>query len=50
METKEFRKWHGLGKEVEDNKAILFCYGNPGVGKTFIRYKDYSHESEGRWC
>jgi len=35
--TEEFRRWAGLGEEVENNKAVLFCYGNPGVGKTFIR-------------
>ena len=22
----------------EAEKAVLFCYGNPGVGKTFLRY------------
>jgi len=36
IETEEFRRWCGLGGEVDD-KAVLFCYGNPGVGKTFIR-------------
>ena len=37
MRTEEFRRWCGLSVEVEDDKAVLFCYGNPGVGKTFIR-------------
>jgi len=37
METEEFRRWCRLDGEGEDDKAILFCYGNPGVGKTFIR-------------
>ena len=37
METEEFRRWCGLGGEAGDDKAVLFCYGNPGVGKTFIR-------------
>ena len=36
METKKFRRWCRLGGGGED-KAVLFCYGNPGVGKTFIR-------------
>jgi len=35
LETSEFRKWHDL----EDGSAqpVLFCYGNPGVGKTYVR-------------
>ena len=37
MKTEEFRRWCGLGGECGDDKAVLFCYGNPGVGKTFIR-------------
>ena len=37
IQTKEFRRWCGLGEEDEANKAVLFCYGDPGVGKTFIR-------------
>jgi len=39
METEEFGKWCGLGEESEGDKEVLFCYGNPGVGKTFIRYQ-----------
>jgi len=35
LQTEEFRTWHdGSG---EGDKAVLFCYGGPGVGKTFIR-------------
>jgi len=37
METEKFRKWCELDGECEDNEAVLFCYGHPGVGKTFIR-------------
>ena len=37
METREFKKWCRRGGGGEDDKAVLFCYGNPGVGKTFIR-------------
>ena len=35
LETSEFRKWC----ETEDGRVeqVLFCYGNPGVGKTFVR-------------
>jgi len=34
--TKEFRGWSGLSEEGRGDEAVLFCYGNPGVGKTFI--------------
>jgi len=37
MHTEEFRRWCGLGGEGGDYEAVLFCYGNPGAGKTFIR-------------
>jgi len=37
METEEFRGWCGLGEEDEGDEGVLFCYGNPGVGKTFMR-------------
>ena len=37
METEKFRRWCGSNGEVNDDKAVLFCYGNPGVGKTFVR-------------
>ena len=35
LETTEFQEW----SEGEDgaDKAVLFCSGNPGVGKTFLR-------------
>jgi len=34
--TEEFRNWYDRGGG-EGEKAVLFCYGGPGVGKTFIR-------------
>jgi len=37
LRTKEYRNWfngiHGGGP----NNSTLFCYGDPGVGKTYIR-------------
>jgi len=37
LQTEEFRNWHDWSGEDESDKAVLFCYGGPGVGKTFIR-------------
>ena len=37
LQTEEFRGWYGGNEGSESNKAVLFCYGDPGVGKTFIR-------------
>jgi len=35
LETKEFRAWRSSEDRVD--KAVLFCSGNPGVGKTYLR-------------
>ena len=35
LETREFYEWTG-GDDGAD-KAVLFCSGNPGVGKTYLR-------------
>ncbi|RPA93131.1 hypothetical protein L873DRAFT_1847376 [Choiromyces venosus 120613-1] len=35
LESKEFRKWRS--GEGGADKAVLFCYGNPEVGKTFLK-------------
>ena len=37
LQTEEFRVWHSSSGGGEGDKAVLFCYGGPGVGKTFIR-------------
>ena len=40
LETNEFREWSdGENGCVEQ---VLFCYGNPGVGKTYLRYQGLS--------
>ena len=37
LQTKEYRNWvGGIGGRGSDGSA-LFCYGGPGVGKTYIR-------------
>ena len=37
LQTEEFRGWYAGSGGSESDNAVLFCYGNPGVGKTFIR-------------
>jgi len=37
VQSAEFRRWCGLSGEGKDASTVLFCYGDPGVGKTFIR-------------
>jgi len=37
LETEEFRRWYTGSERGEGESAVLFCYGDPGVGKTFIR-------------
>ena len=38
LQTEEFRSWCAGNGGDESDKGVLFCYGNPGVGKTYIRY------------
>ena len=37
LRTEEFRSWHARSGADESDHAVLFCYGDPGVGKTYIR-------------
>jgi len=37
LQTEEFRAWSSVSESGKSDNAILFCYGNPGVGKTYIR-------------
>jgi len=37
LETEEIRRWYAGSESGEGESAVLFCYGGPGVGKTFIR-------------
>jgi len=47
LETKEFRGWYnGSGNDGSDY-AALFCYGEPGVGKSYIWYESLSARNEG---
>ena len=35
LERSEFREWRK--RQVLPKQVVLFCYGDPGVGKTHIR-------------
>ena len=37
LQTEEFRSWYAGSGGGESDDAVLFCYGDPGVGKTYIR-------------
>jgi len=37
LQTEEFRNWKSRSDQGGSQKATLFCSGNPGVGKTYIR-------------
>jgi len=37
LQTEEFRSWFAGSESGESDSAFLFCYGDPGVGKTYIR-------------
>ena len=37
LRTEEFGNWQAGGAGGEADNAVLFCYGDPGVGKTHIR-------------
>ena len=39
LETKEFKSWYNGGENGGSHHAALFCYGEPGVGKSFIWYE-----------
>ena len=36
LETKEFKSWYSGGENDGSDHANLFCYGDPGVGKSYI--------------
>jgi len=37
LQTEEYRNWLGGTSNGGPNCSALFCYGDPGVGKTYIR-------------
>ena len=37
LQTEEFKSWCTGSEDSKSDGAVLFCYGDPGVGKTYIR-------------
>ena len=37
--TEVFNSWYASSGGNGSDNPVLFCYGDPGVGKTFIRYQ-----------
>ena len=37
LKTEAFGSWSVSSEEGGSDNAVLFCYGDPGVGKTYIR-------------
>ena len=42
LETEALKNWYASSGGSGSDNAVLFCYGDPGVGKTFIRYQGRS--------
>ena len=36
LEKEEFRSWYASSERGECDNGVLFCYGGPGVGKTYL--------------
>ena len=36
LQTEQFQSWWGENNQGESQNATIFCYGNPGAGKTYI--------------
>ena len=37
LQTSEFQRWRDGAQDEGSDKQILFCCGDPGVGKTYLR-------------
>ena len=37
LQTEEYQSWFGGIRKGDSNGLALFCYGGPGVGKTYIK-------------
>ena len=50
LETKEFRSWYNSGENGGSDPGALFCYGDPGVGKSYIWYERLLAGGKGHYC
>jgi len=50
LETKEFKGWYNGDENGGSDHSALFCYGEPGVGKSFIWYERLLARSDGHDC
>ena len=50
LETEEFMGWYEGGEKDESDHAALLCYGDPGVGKSYIWYEKRSGMNKGHYC
>jgi len=50
LETKEFRGWYNGDENGGSDHAALFCYGEPGAGKSYIWYERPSATNEEHDC
>ena len=44
LQTGEFQRWCYGAHDEESDKQILFCCGDPGVGKTYLRWEIIYYE------
>jgi len=49
LETKEFRSWYNGSENGGSDRTALFCYGDPGVGKSYIWYERRSTRNKGHY-
>jgi len=40
LQTEGFESWCTGSEGGDSDNTVLFCYGDPGAGKTYIRYKE----------
>ena len=50
LETKEFSDWYNGSEKDGSDHAALFCYGDPGVGKSYIWYARPPMWNKGCYC
>ena len=49
LQAQEYQNWLGGSGEGDSDGSVLFCYGDPGVGKTYIRQeRRYSRKERHR--